>query len=351
METYRKINQWSSQSRDMVESFKRYYHNSFLDGQRQEAYNLFLGNYVFAHDQPMLWDLSTDYYLHHSNPRTWSGNVKRNYIKWFNPAYFNEQKMPCATKAEGLDIETFRQHFDDYWLEYYKPLALSSFVKLFSYRMNSTLRYIPAKSLQEGQMDLSPFRPRTSHEDNSDKTRRKGVTILEPTESNESRSLFPKTADKPGTGSILKDSQMSLFTPIQETPTTAVTLKEQDKATITQVTLNHIVTNSLEPSVAPSEMEEYAHYISHPLSLPLVTSDDIIPAQNLDYTKYVEGITADEMISFQPDIDDLTEFAEYLVVEDDPLTVRDADLPKKRYKAYRQWLRGKSLFKQSRLDT
>jgi len=30
METYRKINQWSSHSRDMLESFKRYYNNSFL---------------------------------------------------------------------------------------------------------------------------------------------------------------------------------------------------------------------------------------------------------------------------------------------------------------------------------
>jgi hypothetical protein len=35
MATYRKINHWQSSSRDMVESFKRYYHNSFLDSQRQ----------------------------------------------------------------------------------------------------------------------------------------------------------------------------------------------------------------------------------------------------------------------------------------------------------------------------
>ena len=41
----------------------------FKDGQRQEAYNLFLGNYIFAQGQPMLWDLSTDYYLHHADPR------------------------------------------------------------------------------------------------------------------------------------------------------------------------------------------------------------------------------------------------------------------------------------------
>jgi phosphatidylinositol 3,5-bisphosphate 5-phosphatase len=77
METYRKINQWTSHSRDMVESFKRYYNNSFLDGQRQEAYNLFLGNYVFSQGGPMLWDLATDYYLHHADPRAWSGKGRR----------------------------------------------------------------------------------------------------------------------------------------------------------------------------------------------------------------------------------------------------------------------------------
>jgi hypothetical protein len=35
---------------------------------------------------------------------------------------------------------------------------------------------------------------------------------------------------------------------------------------------------------------------------------------------------------------------------EEPLTVTDEDGNKKRYKAYRQWLRGKSLFKQSKVD-
>ncbi|KNB17134.1 hypothetical protein FOXG_15260 [Fusarium oxysporum f. sp. lycopersici 4287] len=60
METYRKINQWTSHSRDMIESFKRYYNKPFLDSQRQEAYNLFLGNYIFTQGQPMLWDFELE---------------------------------------------------------------------------------------------------------------------------------------------------------------------------------------------------------------------------------------------------------------------------------------------------
>src|SRR5437762_4074499 len=101
METYRKINQWTSHSRDMVESFKRYYNNSFLDGQRQEAYNLFLGNYIFAQGQPMLWDLATDYYLHHADPRAWSDKRRRSYIKWFTPEFLENRSLsfrtaPCA---------------------------------------------------------------------------------------------------------------------------------------------------------------------------------------------------------------------------------------------------------------
>ena len=162
METYRKINQWTSHSRDMIESFKRYYNNSFLDGQRQEAYNLFLGNYIFAQGQPMLWDLATDYYLHHEDPRQWLEKRKRHYINWYTPEFLEERKLPAypAVKPNSAQSRIPVSRYDDYWLEYYRPSTLSSFLKMFSYRMNSTLRYIPFKSTQEGRYDLSPFRVR-----------------------------------------------------------------------------------------------------------------------------------------------------------------------------------------------
>ena len=99
METYRKINQWTSHSRDMVESFKRYYNNSFLDGQRQEAYNLFLGNYIWSANGPLLWDLTSDYHLHHTDPRLWTSNMRRSYIDWYTPQYLEPRSMPAQTES------------------------------------------------------------------------------------------------------------------------------------------------------------------------------------------------------------------------------------------------------------
>jgi len=53
---------------------------------------------------------------------------------------------------------------------------------------------------------------------------------------------------------------------------------------------------------------------------------------------------------FQTPEQDIEEFEEFLKVSDNPLNVGDEDGDKKRYKAYRQWLRGKSFFKQSKVD-
>ncbi|KAL2140986.1 hypothetical protein VTI28DRAFT_2991 [Corynascus sepedonium] len=180
METYRKINQWTSHSRDMIESFKRYYHNSFLDGQRQEAYNLFLGNYIFAQGQPMLWDLATDYYLHHEDPRTWLEKGKRDYIHWYTPEFLKERVIPPYPPIQPSPKNNPISAYDDYWLEYYRPSTLSSFPKMFPYKMNSTIKYIPFKSTQDGRYDLSPFRVRTETDGDAHEKRKskKETTVV-----------------------------------------------------------------------------------------------------------------------------------------------------------------------------
>jgi hypothetical protein len=48
--------------------------------------------------------------------------------------------------------------------------------------------------------------------------------------------------------------------------------------------------------------------------------------------------------------ENLADYAEFLHVSEEGLTVVSEDYEKKRYKRYRQWLRGKSLFKQ-RVDS
>ncbi|RKP04477.1 SacI homology domain-containing protein, partial [Thamnocephalis sphaerospora] len=77
--TYRKLNQWSSQSRDMIEAIKRYYSNSFVDAEKQGAINLFLGSFLPYHGGPPLWELNTDHHLHNLDPRI--RRKKRRYLQ------------------------------------------------------------------------------------------------------------------------------------------------------------------------------------------------------------------------------------------------------------------------------
>lgn len=377
METYRKINQWTSHSRDMIESFKRYYNNSFMDSQRQEAYNLFLGNYIFAQGQPFLWDLATDYYLHHMDPRTWSDKVKPDYIRWFNPRHLEKRTLPNYVPPKGDLKNKAVSFFDDYWLEYYRPSTLSSFLKMFPYKMNSTIKYIPFKSTQEGRYDLSPFRVRTEGDQETVHEKKKTVVatkkevvIVDPHDSPKSRGdddnasimsgktgasrgisiqrwLQPMQPDKtpPVRQGIMKETADRDIdtTPRKQTP--------QEKSKAAQWTFTKVVHESLNPSVNAQDAEDYARYISHPQSLPLVVSNEApIDVDSSEYQEYLNGSWQTDGLAPNGTEEDIGAYWDLLRVGENPLTVTDEDLPKKRYRAYRKWLRGKSLFKQQPVD-
>ena len=362
METYRKTNQWTSHSRDMVESFKRYYNNSFLDKQRQEAYNLFLGNYTFVQGEPMLWDLSTDYYLHHADPRAWSVLERKSYVKWFTPEHLDHADTPLSTKPHKSYAGKPLYFFDEYWLEYYRPHFLTSFKKLFPIKMNSTYKYLPFKSTKEDRYDLSPFRVRDRNEHASpEKTPQKiEVTMADPDESIadeeisrnarhilQSRSALLRSLSPQQIGqstpqySTLKDSQ---FHDREATQYSEKPPKEKktskDKSAAAQWTLEQFVFNSLNPSVSEKEAHDYQRYTEHPSNIPLVVSNELPPNPSTEFVMYVNSAFVD------PTEEDLAGFAHFLAIAEDPLTVADADIAKKRYKAYRQWMKGKSLFKQ-----
>lgn len=370
VETYRKINHWQGHSRDMVESFKRYYHNSFHDSQRQEAYNLFLGNYIFTQGQPMLWDLTTDFYLHHTDPRKWAGKARPNYIQWYTPAYLEPRTLPESKEPNGISnemSETGVEDYDNYWLEYYKPLALSSFAKIFSYRMNKVTRHLP----DAAHHDPSPFTPRKSivePESPSKNRAKKGVTIVDPnSENNPSRP--PSALDHVRTGSthgdgppakqsILRDPHFEItLPPSTSLDTSTSTFKPADKNLMHQWTLNEFHNNSLNPSVTAAEAEEYERYISHPLNLPLVISTetlDDVADSNLDFVEYLSSVSGDVGAASTAELsvsdEDLADYMGFLEVPENPLTVTEEDHGKKRYKAYHKWIRGKSLFKLSKVD-
>jgi hypothetical protein len=368
MATYRKINQWSSHSRDMVESFKRYYNNSFLDAQRQEAYNLFLGNYIYAQGAPMLWDLSTDYYLHHSDPRSYLEKKRPNYISWYTPENLKEREMPPLPSRPKEPLS----HFDDYWLEYYRPLALSTLSKVFSYKMNSTFRYPLQMRPGQAPADPSPFVPRIPTDQHQrDRPPPRSVKIQEPSDSRAASPEFlsppitettdlwrqqpPSSSKQPPLAGIIKEptfgiSPGSRIPPINAPNTQTAPSKDQ----IAQWTLGQLVTDSLNPSVTGTEAEEYERYINHPLKVPLVvTSEDGLTATsrgehgpNSDLFEFANMFNVEEAALEANAEENMADYAEFLNVSEEGLTVVGEDYQKKRYKRYRQWLRGKSLFKQ-----
>lgn len=371
METYRKINQWTSHSRDMIESFKRYYNNSFLDSQRQEAYNLFLGNYIFAQRQPMLWDLSTDYYLHHADPREWSAKVRRDYINWYTQENLRRRRLPPLVPNCDEACSWPVEYVDDYWLEYYRPSTLSSFAKMFAYKMNSTIKYIPLKSTQDGRYDLSPFRVRTDVEVETEKRRpaKRKDSRLEP-----SRTITPHDHDPPPTSSdgtharaislqrwlkpsekldSSRDETTKAIRDHAETLTAASKPKRTalEKSKAAQWTFTKAVQDSLNPSVRDQEADDYEQYIRHPQNLPLVISSDTpLDVDSSKYKEYVNGSWQEDNLMVMQAKGEGNIYAELLKVGENPLTVTEEDAPKKRYKAYRKWLRGKSFFKQQPLD-
>nr|POE46761.1 polyphosphoinositide phosphatase [Quercus suber] len=378
--TYRKLNHWQSNSRDMVESFKRYYHNSFLDSQRQEAYNLFLGNYIWAQGQPMLWDLNTDYYLHHSDPKAWLDRQRRSYIYWYTPEFLKKRTLPRAQRLQqkpgqsrGVD------DYDDYWMECYRPGVLSALPKVYAYRTSMEHQHLPEQPRRDNTAyNFSPFVRRLDpHKQQvielpEKKVQRKGVKIVDPPEG-ESRTASPQhqvaeaTHRRPVTAeempSILRESTFGRD--IRPSVTATSEQKPPNKAQQHLWTLNQFHRSSLNPSVSEQELNEYSRYVSHPLQLPLVVTNDIPSDANLEYVAYAHkpGGAAFDTTAYDEEeynehttfasgiaLTDLDAFQTFVEARDDPLTVVGEDWEKKRYKAYRQWLKGKSLFKQSKVD-
>jgi len=123
-----------------------------------------------------------------------------------------------------------------------------------------------------------------------------------------------------------------------------------DKSKAAQWTFTQVVHESLNPSVSVQEAEDYARYISHPQALPLVVSTEIPTEIASEYLDYVNGSWQHAVAMSNPADDDLAEYSEFLTVGENPLTVTEEDAQKKRYKAYRKWIRGKSFFKQQPID-
>ncbi|KAL1920313.1 uncharacterized protein VTP21DRAFT_1459 [Calcarisporiella thermophila] len=269
METYRRINQWSSHSRDMIETIRRYFSNSFADAEKQEAINLFLGNFVMQRGRPMLWELNTDYYLHNKDPRF--KKPRRNYIHWWTkenlvcntspPARWLPAPPPSSSSSSDSTLipsstsaahgpllpppshpPRLRQNqgeveYDAFWLEYYRPRLFTSFARLFAYNMNSTMKYVPQpqRSLPDPEeYDYSPFVVR--------------------------RELAATSPSRMSIGGVKRF--LTLSNPQPAPSSTAPPVAPAKSPVVPPLnSLEAMIARSLAPQVTPSETKEYKRYI------------------------------------------------------------------------------------------
>ncbi|XP_077669057.1 polyphosphoinositide phosphatase isoform X4 [Eretmochelys imbricata] len=80
VKTYRKIAPWTQHSKDIMQTLSRYYSNAFSDADRQDSINVFLGVFQPAEGKPHLWELPTDFYLHHKNTMSLSQTRRRDFM-------------------------------------------------------------------------------------------------------------------------------------------------------------------------------------------------------------------------------------------------------------------------------
>ncbi|KAI8589540.1 polyphosphoinositide phosphatase Fig4 [Geranomyces variabilis] len=172
METYRKISPWTSHSRDMIESIRRYYSNSFTDAEKQDAINLFLGYFTpsastvaagalspssssaasaSAGNAIALWELANDYYLHNEEPR--KKRPKRSYTRWFTQEAVSDRLQIAAAPRALVPRDTA------FYDEYYRPKLYTSFSRLFAFNIISTNTRLPSR---EDLLDNSPFTVRVN---------------------------------------------------------------------------------------------------------------------------------------------------------------------------------------------
>uniref|UniRef100_A0A8C0UTU2 FIG4 phosphoinositide 5-phosphatase n=1 Tax=Cyanistes caeruleus TaxID=156563 RepID=A0A8C0UTU2_CYACU len=150
VKTYRKIAPWTQHSKDIMQTLSRYYSNAFSDADRQDSINLFLGVFKPAEGKPHLWELPTDFYLHHKNTLSLS-QARQSYTYWWTTGVLKHLPLPfdevtCAENRRKLTVKKFHKYEEeiDIHNEFFRPYELSSFDETFCLAMtNSTRDFMP----------------------------------------------------------------------------------------------------------------------------------------------------------------------------------------------------------------
>ncbi|XP_033099185.1 polyphosphoinositide phosphatase-like [Anneissia japonica] len=140
---YRRLSLWTSHSRDIKQTMSRYFSNAFSDAEKQSAINLFLGIYQPLKERVCLWDLSSDYYLHHKSTIGKHKKKANCYTNWLSEGVL--RALPFSRdEVQNSVVEYHRgpigdDHVDVY-TDLYRPTDLTSLETLFYTNMIHSIR-------------------------------------------------------------------------------------------------------------------------------------------------------------------------------------------------------------------
>ncbi|WFD04735.1 phosphatidylinositol-3,5-bisphosphate 5-phosphatase [Malassezia vespertilionis] len=120
-DTYRKINRWTSHSRDMVEGLRRYYANSFADADKQAAIDLFLGQEQYGQEEmPVIarWDIQS--------------------FKATEEALVQDENM----ERHETYMRAFANANDQFWDLYYRPSLFTDLQRHHAFKMTAVLQQL-----------------------------------------------------------------------------------------------------------------------------------------------------------------------------------------------------------------
>ncbi|KAJ2606339.1 phosphatidylinositol-3,5-bisphosphate 5-phosphatase [Coemansia sp. RSA 1285] len=331
VQTYRRNTNWRSHSRDIVESLRRYYSNSLLDMERQEAITHFVEKCLLPEccsnaRQPV--DNSTAAELGHSERddgvldadlngtetavnrpnqvdkpvfRRWwttlgsdyddgdesssqtSNTCAENAMNSRSPK--NEESNPCnvctRSPRTGVAKHANQSEIDAYWNEYYRPHEYSSFDSMFIGTLNSSVSLHPGTDIQKIP---SPFSDRGARERKSSGTRVRRHGQQKP------KWLKSELEEYTDPTQVSREEIYNKVCEKEETPQVFQPLK------IGGWTTDGVTSALQEPRVSQTELEEYEKYVHQfdDLKRWIVPSSDILYS---DYVKRNQGNALSDNLS------------------------------------------------------
>ncbi|KAJ1818725.1 phosphatidylinositol-3,5-bisphosphate 5-phosphatase [Coemansia sp. RSA 2598] len=241
VQTYRRNTNWRSHSRDIVEALRRYYSNSLLDVERQEAITYFV-------ERTILPECARKRSVH-SRPSQVDKPVFR---KWWNT---------LSASEPPIDKETTD---DAYWNEYYQPATYTSLDSLFVGSLNSSASLHPqpnAKNTPSPFVDRTGARPLPRPMQQEPKwLKAETEGYVDPTEASRA-DIYARVCARTATPQILQPLSIGGWV------TDGITEPLQ------------------EPRVSRAEYEEYEKYVHQFDSL----QSWIVPPSTVLYSDYIES--------------------------------------------------------------